>query len=181
MWPQFLQQQNVGEGHTVGASISPTPTTYHLPSPRPLPERKGTGSWSMGASLRLAGLGGFTDLPLPFNPTGQARLPSRRTGRAAEGPGDHSAKLRELCKRSPFSDVEAEAQRGAHSASGHTAQLGVRKRVWDRAWTEDSWHARPKGTGVRRSWKRRCWAPRTTHQAGLRDPARYRLAWPPRG
>ena len=77
MWPQFLQQQNVGEGHTVGASISPTPTTYHLPSPRPLPERKGTGSWSMGASLRLAGLGGFTDLPLPFDPTGQARLPRK--------------------------------------------------------------------------------------------------------
>lgn len=67
--------------------------------------------------MRLAGLGGFTD-PLPFDPTGQARLPSRRTGRAAEGPGDDSPNLRELCKRSPFSDVEAEAQRGAHSASG---------------------------------------------------------------
>lgn len=43
----------------------------------------------MGASLRLAGLGGFTDRPLPFYSTVQAKLPSRRMGRAADRPGDH--------------------------------------------------------------------------------------------
>lgn len=39
--------------------------------------------------MRLAGLGGFTDHPLPFYSTAQAKLPRRRTGRAADRPGDH--------------------------------------------------------------------------------------------
>lgn len=39
--------------------------------------------------MRLAGLGGFTDRPLSFYSTAQAKLPSRWMGRAADRPGDH--------------------------------------------------------------------------------------------
>lgn len=98
--------------------LPPRPTASLLQGRCPRGRALAAGPPAMGASLRLAGL----DRPLPFYPTGQARLPSKRMGRAAEGPGDHSANLRELCKRSSFTDVEAEAQRGAHSASGHTAR-----------------------------------------------------------